>query len=329
MIDPFRYAKHAHRPEAGAGRGPEFAIARAANQCTQAKLPRRMTCPAEFAGRAPAAATAWQKTDGFPSPAGWPALCVELGMTDALIHPQQFTAGKHNMASAAFAELRAARREGRAPEGAELSFNDLIDTLNPLQHIPVVSEIYRGLTGDRISAHARVAGGALYGGPIGLVASVASLAIAGGSGEQGIGDRIYAAVFDADTPATETAIAAAPAEDTLALARANASVEQTASIVPEMPGREFAATSPVTGGAGLPQLSPEAFAALIGSFDNLEMAAAEPAEMEPGFVVAAPRMSLDFEGASDADENSASAPADLLGAMNLALDKYDALKHAR
>ncbi|MCW5726331.1 hypothetical protein [Parvibaculum sp.] len=250
-------------------------------------------------------------------------------MTDALIHPQQFTAGKHNMASAAFAELRAARREGRAPEGAELSFNDLIDTLNPLQHIPVVSEIYRGLTGDRISAHARVAGGALYGGPIGLVASVASLAIAGGSGEQGIGDRIYAAVFDADTPATETAIAAAPAEDTLALARANASVEQTASIVPEMPGREFAATSPVTGGAGLPQLSPEAFAALIGSFDNLEMAAAEPAEMEPGFVVAAPRMSLDFEGASDADENSASAPADLLGAMNLALDKYDALKHAR
>jgi len=158
---------------------------------------------------------------------------------------------------------------------------------------------------------------------------VASLAIAGGSGDQGIGDRIYAAIFDADTHPTETAIATAPAEDTLALARANASAEQTASIIPEMPGRDTAATSPVTGGAGLPQLSPEAFAALLGSFDNLEMAAAtaEPAGTEPGFVVAAPRMSLDTEGSSDNDGGS--TPGDLLGAMNQALDKYEALKHAR
>lgn len=232
------------------------------------------------------------------------------------------------MASAAFAELRAARREGRT-EGAELSFDDLIDTLNPLQHIPVISEIYRGLTGDRISAHARVAGGALYGGPIGLVASVASLAIAGGSGEQGVGDRIFASVFNADAPATETAIAAASAEDTLALSRANASAEQTASIVHRNPGRETATTSPVTGAAGLPQLSPEAFAALIGSFDNLEMATSntEAAGMEPGFVVAAPRMSLDIEGPSDDDGDA--APSDLLGAMNQALDKYEAMKHPR
>lgn len=252
-------------------------------------------------------------------------------MTEALAHPQHLTAGKHNMASAAFAELRAARREGRETESAELSFNDLIDTLNPLQHIPVVSDIYRGLTGDRISAHARVAGGALYGGPIGLVASVASLAIAGGSGDRGIGDRIYAAIFDPDAPSAETAIVAASGDDTLALARANAPTEQTASIAPEKPGPDQSAKPPVTGGAGLPQLSPEAFAALMGSFDNPEMAAATAGQdkIEPGFAVAAPRMSLDFEGASDDDENSTSAPADLLGAMNQALDKYEALKHPR
>jgi len=291
----------------------------------------RETCPAEIAARSPAAATAQPENNGLPRLAGWPALCVKHGMTDALIHPQQLTAGKHNMASAAFAELRAARREGRTAEGAELSFNDLIDTLNPLQHIPVVSDIYRGLTGDRISAHARVAGGTLYGGPIGLVASVASLAIAGGSGDHGIGDRLYAAIFDADTPSAGTAAAAAPGEDTLVLARANALAEQTASIVPEKPVPETAATMPVTGGAGLPQLSPEAFAALMGSFDNLEMAAAttDSAGIEPGFVVAAPRMSLDIEGPSDDDEDFAPAPADLLGAMNQALDKYEALKHAR
>ena len=292
----------------------------------------REACPAEIAAQGPVIARAQPENDGLPRLAGWPALCVKHSMTDAIIHPQQLTAGKHNMASAAFAELRAARREGRAAEGAELSFNDLIDTLNPLQHIPVVSDIYRGLTGDRISAHARVAGGTLYGGPIGLVASVASLAIAGGSGDQGIGDRIYATIFDADTPSAETAAVAAPGNDTLALARANALAEQTASIAPEMPGSGQAAKPPVTGGAGIPQLSPEAFAALMGSFDNLEMngpAATGAENIEPGFAVAAPRMSLDFEGASDDDENSTSAPADLLGAMNQALDKYEALKHPR
>jgi len=63
----------------------------------------------------------------------------------------QYRPGKHNMASAAFEDLQAARREGRTPEGGQISFDDLVDTLNPLQHIPVVGEAYRGMTGDGIS----------------------------------------------------------------------------------------------------------------------------------------------------------------------------------
>jgi hypothetical protein len=47
-----------------------------------------------------------------------------------------------------------------------LTFGDIIDVINPLQHIPVVSTIYWELTGDKISPAARMAGGALFGGPI-------------------------------------------------------------------------------------------------------------------------------------------------------------------
>lgn len=54
-----------------------------------------------------------------------------------------------------------------------LSFKDILDTVNPLQQIPIVSTIYRALTGDDISAASRLAGGALYGGPIGFIMSLA------------------------------------------------------------------------------------------------------------------------------------------------------------
>jgi hypothetical protein len=74
------------------------------------------------------------------------------------------------------------------------SFADLLDTINPLQHIPVISNIYRGLTGDTLSAGAQIIGGALFGGPIGLIASIAGSII-----EQQTGKDIAANVFAAVT----------------------------------------------------------------------------------------------------------------------------------
>ena len=57
------------------------------------------------------------------------------------------------------------------------SFGDLIDVINPLQHIPGIAELYRSVTNDRISDDARTAGNMLYGlalgGPIGLGAMMA------------------------------------------------------------------------------------------------------------------------------------------------------------
>ena len=51
------------------------------------------------------------------------------------------------------------------------TFSDLVDLVNPLQHIPVISNIYRAVTGDEVSSGAQVLGGGLFGGVVGLLAS--------------------------------------------------------------------------------------------------------------------------------------------------------------
>jgi hypothetical protein len=57
------------------------------------------------------------------------------------------------------------------------TFGDLVDVINPLQHIPIVSWAYRAITGDKIAPAAKVFGGALFGGPVGLAISTVDAAI--------------------------------------------------------------------------------------------------------------------------------------------------------
>lgn len=67
---------------------------------------------------------------------------------------------------------------GFLPFGEDgLTFYDLIDIVNPLHHIPIVSSIYRNLTGDIIDPAAKIAGGALYGGPFGAATSLAGVIV--------------------------------------------------------------------------------------------------------------------------------------------------------
>jgi len=47
------------------------------------------------------------------------------------------------------------------------TFFDFLDIINPLQHIPFISTIYRSITGDRIDPGSRIAGATLFGGPLG------------------------------------------------------------------------------------------------------------------------------------------------------------------
>lgn len=102
----------------------------------------------------------------------------------------------------------------------EPSFWDVLDIINPLQHIPVVNTLYQELTGDKIGVGARLAGGALFGGPLGLIASAVGCVI-----EQETGDTLGGhalAMFRDDAPATAIAQAnpagAAAAQPQLAAA---------------------------------------------------------------------------------------------------------------
>jgi hypothetical protein len=71
--------------------------------------------------------------------------------------------------------LKQKAAEVKPAEG--FSFWDLLDVVNPLQHIPVVGTVYRAVTGDKISNFSRIAGGAVFGGlagaAVGLVNTVA------------------------------------------------------------------------------------------------------------------------------------------------------------
>jgi hypothetical protein len=91
------------------------------------------------------------------------------------------------------------------------SFSDLLDVLNPLQHIPIINTIYQQLTGDKEGAVADLAGGVLYGGLIGLGAAVVNLAVMGATG-QSIGDNVVA-LFSDDSPSSATADNQPPATD--------------------------------------------------------------------------------------------------------------------
>lgn len=72
-----------------------------------------------------------------------------------------------------------------------LGFLDMLDIINPLQHLPVVGTIYRALTGDTISDAARMAGGALYGGPLGVIGALANVVVEAETGSD-IGDNAMA-----------------------------------------------------------------------------------------------------------------------------------------
>lgn len=59
-------------------------------------------------------------------------------------------------------------------DGQSWSFFDMLDVINPLQHLPIVGSIYRAVTGDEIKSAARIMGGALFGGPVGAAFGVAN-----------------------------------------------------------------------------------------------------------------------------------------------------------
>ncbi len=75
------------------------------------------------------------------------------------------------------------------PDG--FTFLDFLDIVNPLQHIPVISTLYREMTGDQIDPGSRIAGGTLFGGPIGAIVATANVTLNETTGKD-MGDHIMA-----------------------------------------------------------------------------------------------------------------------------------------
>ncbi len=85
--------------------------------------------------------------------------------------------------------------------GDGFGVDDFIDLINPLQHIPIVGDIYREITGDEIATEARILTGTVLGGAVGFVTSAFSAMF-----EDATGDSVFgaiASVFEGDEAPTE------------------------------------------------------------------------------------------------------------------------------
>ncbi len=129
---------------------------------------------------------------------------------------------------------------GEAAPSSGISFGDVLDAINPLQHIPVVSSIYRAATGTAISGFAQIAGGALFGGLAGglvsgVVSSAVDVAVKEASGKN-IAEHVVSTVEDATESSTGTvsdkAVKLVPVEGLTpeaAIANAKASLDEQAA----------------------------------------------------------------------------------------------------
>lgn len=93
-----------------------------------------------------------------------------------------------------------------------VSFEDLLDSVNPLHHLPIIGPIYRAMTGDELAPAARMAGGTLYGGPIGFAAALANMAVEEATG-QDIGGLAIAAFTGGPAVDDETGTVLAAGSD--------------------------------------------------------------------------------------------------------------------
>lgn len=110
------------------------------------------------------------------------------------------------------------------------SFMDVLDTLNPLQHIPVISTIYRELTDDEPGAVSRLLGGALYGGPIGLALASIDSIIDDQTGKD-TGEHVWAAIMGDDDPTQAPTAVADAVPETPAPADSNPPAPAAAPLV--------------------------------------------------------------------------------------------------
>ena len=143
-----------------------------------------------------------------------------------------------------------------------MSFGDFLDMVNPLQHIPVVSSIYRAAEGESINPVSRVAGDLLYGGVFGVasamlggIGSVANSMIESQTGSDATGN-VFATLFGTDKTDSSTQLASASAPGNAA------ALTDAPSLVPSgttpVVSATLASATPALNSSGLPQSTAQA-----------------------------------------------------------------------
>jgi len=134
-------------------------------------------------------------------------------------------------------------------------WGDVLDVVNPLQHLPVVGTVYRAITGDQIGDVEKVAGDTLYGGPIGLVSSLADVAFEKITGQDfgstvmafvGLDHGDSATALAANAPKTEPAKSAVVASKEATAAPIQLASAMKPRIVPAASPTVAAQPKPVT-----------------------------------------------------------------------------------
>jgi hypothetical protein len=80
-----------------------------------------------------------------------------------------------------------------------LTFGDVLDVVNPLQHIPVVSTVYREVTDDEISNLPRLLGSGLFGGLFSLAGAAVNVVVREFTGKD-IGEHVVDLVTPDEEP---------------------------------------------------------------------------------------------------------------------------------
>ena len=156
-------------------------------------------------------------------------------------------------AAAATANAKPAA-DGADPWGEDgFTFGDVLDIVNPLQHIPVVSTLYRRFTGDEIAPAAQFVGSGLLGGIPGLAVAGLNVAVEEATGSD-IGETVLAVFLgdDASQPAPTTAYASLADEPPAKLAMAaQTPANRNDAVVTNSPGAA-AGSETIVASAGLP-----------------------------------------------------------------------------
>ena len=216
--------------------------------------------------------------------------------TSAISDRRSFSAASADVSPrSAFAAALNLADAGETKATNQPTFHDLLDAINPLQHIPVVSWLYRQISGDQISAQARIAGDAIYGGIAGLVSGMFNALVEKDTGKDVAGNIVAFITGKSSAPtataaaapasptagsttasgtaaATPTAIAATPATATLA-SSAPATPPATANTAPNLPSSAPPQTAQ--------PLSPDSQAALAKLAADLHATSANPTANPP------------------------------------------------